>query len=160
MFPFQINPKGTVPSYVDPDGETLTDSLQIANYLDKKHPEPALYKEETKSRDLELLDHYSKVLITFFPEFSKKKKIDYFVTSNRLSRRLWLSSESVYTMKIRDRSRRSWETLWTIWTNTSKSLISAKHLSSGVCDNLDLILTCILCACFHLLLILYEITVI
>ncbi|XP_011137460.1 pyrimidodiazepine synthase [Harpegnathos saltator] len=61
----EINPKGTVPSYVDSNGETLTDSIVIANYLDEKYPEPTLYNEETKSRDLELLDHYSKIAVIF-----------------------------------------------------------------------------------------------
>ncbi|XP_014485679.1 PREDICTED: pyrimidodiazepine synthase-like [Dinoponera quadriceps] len=62
---FEINPKGTVPSYIDTNGEIITDSLLIANYLDEKYPEPALYNEETKNRDLELLDNYTKIAIIF-----------------------------------------------------------------------------------------------
>lgn len=62
IFLFKINPEGKVPAYVDADGILVTDSVKIANYLDKKYPEPALYRNETKSRDLELLDQYSKVL--------------------------------------------------------------------------------------------------
>jgi len=46
------------------DGTLVTDSIAIANYLDQKYPEPVLYNDKTKNRDLELLDHYSKVLIT------------------------------------------------------------------------------------------------
>ncbi|XP_032668047.1 pyrimidodiazepine synthase-like [Odontomachus brunneus] len=61
----EINPKGTVPSYIDSSGETLTDSLLIANFLDEKYPEPALYNEETKARDLELQDHFTKIAIIF-----------------------------------------------------------------------------------------------
>lgn len=36
----------------------------MANYLDEKCPESSLYNDETKSRDLELLDYFSKVLTT------------------------------------------------------------------------------------------------
>lgn len=42
----------------------ITDSVVVANYLDEKYPEPPLYNNETKNRDLELLDHFSKVFIT------------------------------------------------------------------------------------------------
>lgn len=60
---FQIHPDGKVPAYIDSDGTVVTDSVAVANYLDEKYPEPPLYNDETKSRDLELLDHFSKVLI-------------------------------------------------------------------------------------------------
>ena len=33
------------------------DSLAVANWLDEKYPGP-LYNDETKSHDLELLDHF------------------------------------------------------------------------------------------------------
>ncbi|RLU17148.1 hypothetical protein DMN91_011217 [Ooceraea biroi] len=61
----QVHPKGKVPVYIDADGTMMTDSVAIANYLDQKYPEPPLYNNEIKSRDLELLDHYSKVIGTF-----------------------------------------------------------------------------------------------
>lgn len=51
-----------MPAYVDADGTVVTDSVAIANYLNQKYPVPPLYNDETKSHDLELLDHFSKVL--------------------------------------------------------------------------------------------------
>ncbi|XP_029664155.1 pyrimidodiazepine synthase-like isoform X1 [Formica exsecta] len=62
---FQIHPEGKVPAYVDTDDTVVTDSVAIANYLDQKYPAPPLYNDETKSRDLELLDHFSKIIETF-----------------------------------------------------------------------------------------------
>lgn len=62
---FEIHPEGKVPAFVDTDGKVLVDSIDIANYLDKKYPIPKLYHEETKIRDLELLDHYSKIINVF-----------------------------------------------------------------------------------------------
>lgn len=59
----QIHPEGKVPAFVDADGKVVVDSTEIANYIDKKYPLPELYHEETKSRDLELLEHYSKVIL-------------------------------------------------------------------------------------------------
>lgn len=59
---FQIHPEGKVPAFVDTDGEVITDSMVIANYLDEKYPEPSLYQEATKAQDLELLQHFSKVI--------------------------------------------------------------------------------------------------
>ncbi|KYN01309.1 PREDICTED: glutathione S-transferase omega-1-like [Cyphomyrmex costatus] len=56
----QINPVGKVPVYIDSDGAIVTESVTVANYLDEKYPEPPLYNDETKSRDLELIDHFSK----------------------------------------------------------------------------------------------------
>ncbi|XP_076170173.1 pyrimidodiazepine synthase [Ptiloglossa arizonensis] len=61
----EINPEGKVPAFVDVNGEVVTDSVVIANYLDEKYPEPPLYHETTKTRDLELLDHYSKIVSIF-----------------------------------------------------------------------------------------------
>ncbi|XP_029032452.1 pyrimidodiazepine synthase-like isoform X2 [Osmia bicornis bicornis] len=61
----EIHPEGKVPTFVDADGKVVTDSLKIANYLDEKYPEPALYNEKAKDRDLELLDHYSKIVGVF-----------------------------------------------------------------------------------------------
>lgn len=62
---FQIHPEGKVPAYVDTDGKVITDSTVIANYLDEKYPSPPLYKDATKDRDLELLDHYGKIISLF-----------------------------------------------------------------------------------------------
>ncbi|XP_054013100.1 pyrimidodiazepine synthase-like [Hylaeus anthracinus] len=62
---FEIHPEGKVPAFVDTDGKVVTDSIDIANYLDEKYPEPPLYHEATKARDLELLDHYSKIVSIF-----------------------------------------------------------------------------------------------
>lgn len=61
----EIHPEGKVPAFVDVDGKVVVDSLLIADYLDEKYPEPPLYHEETKARDLELLDHYSKLVGIF-----------------------------------------------------------------------------------------------
>lgn len=58
----QIHPEGKVPAFVDTDKKVITESIDIANYLDEKYPEPQLYNENTKDRDLELLDQYSKVI--------------------------------------------------------------------------------------------------
>ncbi|EGI63781.1 PREDICTED: pyrimidodiazepine synthase-like isoform X1 [Acromyrmex echinatior] len=58
----QINPVGKVPVYVDSDGTVVMESVTVANYLDEKYPEPPLYNEETKSRDLELIDDLSKIV--------------------------------------------------------------------------------------------------
>lgn len=60
-FVSQIHPEGKVPAFVDADGTIVTDSVEIANYLNQKYPVPPLYNDETKSHDLELLDHFSKV---------------------------------------------------------------------------------------------------
>ncbi|KAF7379142.1 hypothetical protein HZH68_016987 [Vespula germanica] len=61
----EIHPEGKVPAFVDADGKVVVDSTEIANYIDKKYPLPELYHEETKSRDLELLEHYSKIIDIF-----------------------------------------------------------------------------------------------
>ncbi|XP_014210877.1 pyrimidodiazepine synthase-like [Copidosoma floridanum] len=62
----QINPEGKVPALVDLNGEIVVDSTAIVNYLEEKYPEPALCKKETIKRDLELLEHYGKILKVFF----------------------------------------------------------------------------------------------
>ncbi|XP_076245111.1 pyrimidodiazepine synthase [Calliopsis andreniformis] len=62
---FKIHPEGKVPAFVDADGKVVTDSIVIADYLDEKYPEPPLYNEATKARDLELLDHFSKIASVF-----------------------------------------------------------------------------------------------
>lgn len=54
----------------------MTDSIAIANYLDQKYPEPALYNNDAKSRDLELLDHYSKVFINIISSNLEKSSED------------------------------------------------------------------------------------
>ncbi|XP_011636400.1 glutathione S-transferase omega-1-like [Pogonomyrmex barbatus] len=61
----EIHPDGKVPAFIDLDGTLVTDSVAVANYLDEKYPEPSLYNDETKDRDLELLDHFSKIMDTF-----------------------------------------------------------------------------------------------
>ncbi|KAL6256183.1 hypothetical protein P5V15_012299 [Pogonomyrmex californicus] len=61
----EIHPDGKVPAFIDSDGTLVTDSVAVANYLDEKYPEPSLYNDETKDRDLELLDHFSKIMDTF-----------------------------------------------------------------------------------------------
>jgi glutathione S-transferase len=45
----KLNPKGVVPTLVD-DGRTLTESTLIAEYLDDKHPEPALKPADPAAR--------------------------------------------------------------------------------------------------------------
>ncbi|KAK1125578.1 hypothetical protein K0M31_005938 [Melipona bicolor] len=61
----EIHPEGKVPALVDADGKVIVDSLVIANHLDEKYAQPPLYHEKTKARDLELLDHYSKLVSIF-----------------------------------------------------------------------------------------------
>lgn len=63
IFPIfkQVNPKGQVPTFVDVDGKVVADSLGIVNYLDERYPEPPLYNESTKARDLELIEKYGVV---------------------------------------------------------------------------------------------------
>lgn len=62
---YKVNPDGKVPAFVDADGDVVTDSIDIANYIEEKYPEPRLYHEATKARDLELLDHYSQIVSIF-----------------------------------------------------------------------------------------------
>ncbi|HUT51503.1 MAG TPA: glutathione S-transferase family protein [Alphaproteobacteria bacterium] len=45
----KLNPKGVVPTLVD-EGHTLTESTLIAEYLDDKHPEPALKPADPAAR--------------------------------------------------------------------------------------------------------------
>ena len=45
-----INPQGLVPSLVLPDGEVLTQSLAIIEYLDETHPEPPLLPAKPTDR--------------------------------------------------------------------------------------------------------------
>ncbi|XP_003695287.1 pyrimidodiazepine synthase [Apis florea] len=61
----EIHPEGKVPALVDVNGKVIVDSVVIANYLDEKYGEPSLYHNETKVRDIELLDHYSKLISIF-----------------------------------------------------------------------------------------------
>ncbi|XP_068989662.1 pyrimidodiazepine synthase [Neodiprion pinetum] len=62
---FEINPNGKVPTFVDVDGKVVDDSLAIANYLNERYPEPPLYREETKARDIELIDKYGVITSLF-----------------------------------------------------------------------------------------------
>lgn len=59
----QIHPEGKIPALLSADGQVIIDSTVIVNYLDKKYPNPPLYNKEFLNRDLELLEHYDKVLL-------------------------------------------------------------------------------------------------
>ncbi|NP_001165916.1 glutathione S-transferase O2 isoform 1 [Nasonia vitripennis] len=61
----QIHPEGKVPALVDLDGNVVVDSTVIVNYLEEKYPDPTLYNKSTITRDLELLDHYDKIVKVF-----------------------------------------------------------------------------------------------
>jgi maleylpyruvate isomerase len=45
-----VNPQGLVPSLVTPDGEVLTQSLAIMEWLDETFPEPALLPKDAAGR--------------------------------------------------------------------------------------------------------------
>lgn len=38
----EVNPQGLTPAFVTDDGAALTQSLAICEYLDERHPDPAL----------------------------------------------------------------------------------------------------------------------
>jgi maleylacetoacetate isomerase len=46
----KLNPEGVVPTLIDGDGEPLTQSLAILEYLDEKYPEPPLLPNELRAR--------------------------------------------------------------------------------------------------------------
>ena len=54
-----------MPAFVDKDGNVVTDSTTIVNYLEEKYPEPPLYNKSTITRDLQLLEKYDKVIHVF-----------------------------------------------------------------------------------------------
>ena len=46
----KLNPEGVVPTLIDGEGEPLTQSLAIIEYLDEKYPEPPLLPNELRAR--------------------------------------------------------------------------------------------------------------
>ncbi len=46
----KINPQGVVPALITDDGNTLTQSMAILEYLDETYPEPALMPADTMAR--------------------------------------------------------------------------------------------------------------
>nr|CAD7392535.1 unnamed protein product [Timema cristinae] len=59
---FKIHPKGLVPA-LDLEGQILVESLDIAEFLNEKFPDPPLYPAdpEKKAKDKELIQKFSKV---------------------------------------------------------------------------------------------------
>jgi maleylacetoacetate isomerase len=45
-----LNPEGVVPTLIDGEGEPLTQSLAILEYLDEKYPDPPLLPKELRAR--------------------------------------------------------------------------------------------------------------
>jgi maleylacetoacetate isomerase len=45
-----LNPEGVVPTLIDGEGEPLTQSLAILEYLDEKYPDPPLLPNELRAR--------------------------------------------------------------------------------------------------------------
>ncbi|XP_033223904.1 pyrimidodiazepine synthase-like isoform X2 [Belonocnema kinseyi] len=60
-----IHPEGKVPAFIGPDGKVVVESDVIVNTLDEMYPDPPLYNEETKSRDLELVKNFGKIINIF-----------------------------------------------------------------------------------------------
>ena len=48
----QINPQGLVPALALDDGEVLTQSMAIIEFLDEMHPQPALLPAQPLARDV------------------------------------------------------------------------------------------------------------
>jgi maleylpyruvate isomerase len=46
----KVNPQGLVPALVDDAGRVFTQSLAMLEYLDEKHPEPALLPKDAEAR--------------------------------------------------------------------------------------------------------------
>jgi maleylacetoacetate isomerase len=46
----KLNPEGVVPTLIDGEGQPLTQSLAILEYLDEKYPEPPLLPNELRAR--------------------------------------------------------------------------------------------------------------
>ncbi|XP_067003319.1 pyrimidodiazepine synthase [Anabrus simplex] len=59
----KLHPQGKVPA-LDTGDEVLVESLDIADYLDAKYPEPPLYPSdpERKAKDKELIEKFGKVV--------------------------------------------------------------------------------------------------
>ena len=103
----QIHPEGKVPALVDTDDKVIVDSLVIANHLDEKYAQPPLYHEKTKDRDLELLDHYSKVRkfnVQSFLFANGVNKIIIICSNNDLSSSLSVLFQTVFMVMIADHS--------------------------------------------------------
>jgi maleylacetoacetate isomerase len=46
----KLNPEGVVPTLIDGEGQPLTQSLAILEYLDEKYPDPPLLPQELRAR--------------------------------------------------------------------------------------------------------------
>jgi maleylacetoacetate isomerase len=46
----KLNPEGAVPTLIDGEGQPLTQSLAILEYLDEKYPDPPLLPQELRAR--------------------------------------------------------------------------------------------------------------
>ncbi|CAG2053371.1 unnamed protein product [Timema podura] len=70
---FKIHPKGLVPA-LDLEGQILVESLDIAEFLDEKFPDPPLYPAdpEKKAKDKELIGKFGKVVATWAAALYKK----------------------------------------------------------------------------------------
>nr|CAD7193665.1 unnamed protein product [Timema douglasi] len=70
---FKIHPKGLVPA-LDLEGQILVESLDIAEFLNEKYPDPPLYPAdpEKKAKDKELIEKFGKVVATWAAALYKK----------------------------------------------------------------------------------------
>lgn len=62
---FDIHPKGQVPAFIGPDGKVVIESDVIVHTLDEMYPDPPLCNEDTKTRDLELIENFGKISTIF-----------------------------------------------------------------------------------------------
>lgn len=74
---FKIHPEGKVPALVV-EGKVVVESLDIANYLDEKYPDPPLYPEDAqrKASDMELIKKISPLTDVFTELILLKKTQD------------------------------------------------------------------------------------
>jgi Glutathione S-transferase len=74
----KVHPEGKVPA-LDTGDKVIVESLDIAEFLDEKYPDPSLYPSdsEVKSKDKELIQKFGKVnmLVQLFHSTAKVKKI-------------------------------------------------------------------------------------
>ncbi|XP_067003332.2 pyrimidodiazepine synthase [Anabrus simplex] len=72
---FKLHPQGKVPA-LDTGDEVLVESLDIADYLDAKYPEPPLYPSdpERKAKDKELIEKFGKVVSAILNALIDKDK--------------------------------------------------------------------------------------
>nr|CAD7256036.1 unnamed protein product [Timema shepardi] len=70
---FKIHPKGLVPA-LDLEGQILVESLDIAEFLNERFPDPPLYPAdpEKKAKDKELIEKFGKVVATWAAALYKK----------------------------------------------------------------------------------------